>query len=93
MEPVVALEDRAVVLDEMWVRRILSPDQSAWSPADAQLLNRIRLDEPDALSYLKKKFGGSRPWTAAQRGKELGRRLLTKEGYDKYLFLMTQDAI
>lgn len=92
-EPAVAAEDRAAVLDEMWARRLLSPDQSGWAPADADLLSRIRLAEPEALVYLKKKFGGTRPWTAARRGKGPARRLLTKEGYDKYLFDVTQDAI
>ncbi len=93
VEPALVAEDRAAVLEEMWERRILSPDQPAWAPADAQLLGRIRMAEADALAYLKKKFGGNRPWTAARRGKEPARRLLTKEGYDKYLFHLTQDAI
>ena len=92
-EPALATEDRAAVLDEMWERRILAPDQPAWAPADAQLLGNIRMAEADALAYLKKRFGGTRPWTAPSRGKGPGRRLLTKEGYDKYLFHITQDAI
>lgn len=92
-EPAVAAEDRAAVLEEMWVRRILAPDQTVWAPADAQLLGRIRMGEADALAYLKRKFGGTRQWTAAVRGKEPVRRLLTKEGYDKYVFHLTQDAI
>lgn len=81
------------MLDEMWSRRILSPDQPAWAPSDAQLLGQIRMAEADALAYLKKKFGGTRPWTAVRRGAEPARRLLTKEGYEKYLFHLTQDAI
>jgi len=92
-EPVPAPEDRAAVLEEMWVRRILAPDQTAWAPADAMLLGDIRLSENDALVYLKRKFGGSRPWTAARGGKQTAQRLLTKEGYEKYLFHLTQDAI
>jgi hypothetical protein len=92
-EPAIAQEDRAAVLSEMWERRILPPDQSAWAPADAELLGKIRSSEADALAYLKKKFGDTRPWTAARRGKEPARRLLTKEGYEKHLFYLTQDAI
>lgn len=88
-----AVEDRAAVLEEMWERRILSPDLSAWAPADAELLGKIRLSEAEALAYLKKKFGGTRPWTAVRRGKQSAQRLLTKEGYAKYLFHVTQDAI
>ena len=92
-EPAIAQEDRAAVLNEMWERRILSPDQPAWAPPDAELLGQIRATEPDALAYLKKKFGNTRPWTAAHRSKEFAQRLLTKEGYEKYLFHVTQDAI
>jgi hypothetical protein len=91
-EPAAAVEDRAAVLDEMWERRILAPDQTAWAPADAQLLGQIRMAESDALAYLKKKFGGTRAWTAARRGAP-ALRVLTKEGYDKYLANVTQDAI
>ena len=92
-EPALAAEDRGAVLDEMWERRILAPDQTSWAPADAQLLGQIRMGESDALAYLKKKFGGTRPFTAPRRGKEPALRLLTKEGYEKYLFAVTQDAI
>lgn len=92
-EPAILREDRAVVLEEMCERRILAPDQAAWTPADAQLLGQIRMSEDDALVYLKKKFGGTRSWTVARHGKEAARRLLTKEGYEKYLFHVTQDAI
>jgi hypothetical protein len=92
-EPAIATEDRTAVLEEMWERRILAPDQVSWAPADAQLLGQIRMSEDEALSYLKKKFGGTRSWTVARRGKETARRLLTKEGYEKYLFHVTQDAI
>jgi hypothetical protein len=92
-EPAVATEDRAAVQAEMWERRILAPDQSTWAPADAELLDKIRSSEDDALAYLRRKFGGTRSWTSARRGREPARRLLTKEGYDKYLFHLTQDAI
>ncbi|MDO8757142.1 MAG: hypothetical protein Q7J64_03945 [Elusimicrobiota bacterium] len=92
-EPALATEDRAAVLQEMWARRILAPDLTSWAPADAQLLGQIRMGESDAFAYLKKKFGGIRPWTAPRRAKDAGPRLLTKEGYEKYLFHLTQDAI
>lgn len=92
-EPAIGAEDRAAVLEEMWSRRILLPDQPAWAPADAQLLGQIRMAEADALAYLKKKVGNTRPWTAPRRGKDAGPRLLTKEGYEKYLFHVTQDAL
>lgn len=85
------VEDRAAVLEEMWARRVLPPDQSAWAPADAELLGRIRSSEAEALSYLKKRFGTTRDWTAPRKGP--GARLLTKGGYERYVFLLSQDAI
>lgn len=92
-EPAIATQDRAAILTEMWERRILAPDQRAWAPADAQLLGQIRTSEAEALVYLRKKFGGTRPWTVVRRGPASARRLLTREGYEKYLFHVTQDAI
>jgi hypothetical protein len=92
-EPAAPVEDRAAILDEMWERRILAPDQSAWAPSDAQLLGQIRMSEADALAYLKRKYGSTRQFTAARRSKEPARRLLTKEGWEKYLSNVTQDAI
>ena len=91
--PPAVVEDHAAVLQEMWARRILAPDLQAWAPADAELLGRIRMGETDALAYLKRKFGSARPWTAPVRSSAPGRRLLTKEGFEKYQFNLTQDAI
>jgi hypothetical protein len=85
-------EDRGVILDEMWTRRLITPDQTTWSPGDLELLAKIRASENDALAYLKKKYVNTRPWTAPSRAKA-GIRLLTKDGYDKYLFNLSQDAI
>ncbi len=93
VEPTIATQDRSAVLNELWERGILSPDQSFWAPADVELLGKIRQSEAEALVYLKKKFGGTRLWLSGGPGKQPARRLLTKEGYDKYLFHLTQDAI
>ncbi|MBI4061244.1 MAG: hypothetical protein HY403_07420 [Elusimicrobia bacterium] len=92
-EPSGAAEDRATVTGEMWERGIMPPDQSVWAPADAELLKRMRASEAEAIGYLEKKFGSAQPWTSARRGKKPARGLLTKEGYDKYLFHLSQDAI
>ena len=85
------VENREAVLDEMWARRILSPDQGAWSPADAELLGRIRTDEAEALVFLKRRFGTTRDFTAPRKGP--GARWLTKAGHERYVFLLSQDAI
>jgi len=85
-------DERRATLEELWQRRILPPDQDSWSPQDMALLLRIRRVEDDALSYLREKFGGYRPWVAKSRpGAALNFRL-TKEGYEKYEAVLTQDA-
>ncbi len=89
----VAEERRVSVLEEMWARRILNPDQNAWAPSDAELLTRIRASEADALEYLKRKFGRTRPFTAPRRDAGVTSQLLTKDGYAKYLFHLSQDAL
>jgi hypothetical protein len=87
-------DERRATLEEMWQRRLLPPDQNSWSPRDLELLGKIRAVESDALSYLARRPGGSRPWTARPRsGASSAPPRLTKEGYDRYVALLTQDAI
>lgn len=83
---------RRAVLEEMWQRRLLPPDQKMWSPADQELLGRMRRAENDALALLRRKFGGLRPWVAKSRG-GTGVAFLTKFGYETYLRVLTQEAI
>ena len=93
--PVVPADDRRATLEELWQRRLLPPDQDAWAPQDYELLRKIRASEKEAIAYLKRVPGGARPWTAKPRsgsGGETGWKL-TKEGYARYLFLLSQDAI
>jgi hypothetical protein len=76
----------------MWQRRILPPDQDSWSPQDMALLLKMRRSEEDALRYLREKFGGYRLWVAKSRpGLPLTFRL-TKDGFEKYEAVVTQDA-
>ena len=91
--PAAAPEEHGAILQEMWSRHLLAPDQQAWSETELDMLAKIRRAEPDALAYLKKKFGGIRAWTVLKRGSGLPRPLLTTEGYQKYLFHLTQEAI
>jgi hypothetical protein len=86
-------DERRATLEEMWQRRLLPPDQDAWNPQDMAQLIKIRRAENDALRYLRERFGGYRPWVAKPRRDEPGLLRLTKEGYEKYEFLLTQDAI
>ena len=89
-----ASDSRRAILEELWQRRILPPDQKMWSPDDYEFLERIRRAESDALELLKRKTDGYRRWTAQPRsGVPASAPRLTKEGYERYLFLLTQDAI
>jgi hypothetical protein len=93
LEQAAPADARRATLEEMWQRRLLPPDQDSWSPQDEALLTRIRASERDAISYLNRTTGGSRPWTArAPSGSAAGWRL-TKEGYTRYVFLLSQDAV
>ena len=86
-------EDRKATLQEMWRRRILAPDQNAWAPADMAMLDAIRRVEPDAFEYLKSKFLLAKPFVASFRSGGQTRQWLTKEGHQRYLGGVTQDAI
>ncbi len=87
------VDARQLKLEELWRRNILPPDQSAWSAADEELLNRIRLSETGAIAYLSRKFGDARPWVR-RRGAKVGRApILTRAGYEKYMNMISQDAI
>jgi len=87
-------DPRKATLEELWQRRLLPPDQSSWAPQDLELLRKIRRAEKAAIAFLKRRPGGTRPWTARSRsGGSWSEAKLTKEGYEKYLFLLSQDAL
>ncbi len=89
-----SVDDRRSTLEEMWQRGLLPPDQSAWAPADIDLLRTIRRVEGDAMPYLRRRFAEDRAWIyKAKIGKAYGPSRLTKEGYEKYWSLLTQDAV
>lgn len=84
--------DRAA-LEEMWRRRLLAPDQGRFTAEDQALLERMRRADADAVEYLRGKPGGYRPWTITLKEGGAVRILLTKEGFERYRALNTQDAI
>jgi hypothetical protein len=87
-------DERRGTLEELWQRRLLPPDQGSWAPQDFELLQKIRAVEKDAIAYLRRVPGGVRPWTAkTPSGRASSAPLLTKAGYERYLFLLSQDAI
>ncbi|HEX4047219.1 MAG TPA: hypothetical protein VH309_05270, partial [Elusimicrobiota bacterium] len=85
---------RRATLEELWQRRLLPPDQDSWAPQDLELLGKIRAAEKDALAYLRRLPGGTRPWTALPReGGDFSAPKLTKAGYERYVFLLSQDVL
>ncbi len=85
---------RRRVLQEMWRRGILPPDQTSWSPADDELLGHIREAQARALDLLLRTFGGYGAWAVrVHRPGRIPELLLTRRGYDKYREVLTQDAI
>ncbi len=84
------------VLSQLWQRRILSPDKDQYGPTELLLLGRMRRAEAeDACGYLDRRFHNIRAWTVLLRDHKTrrARLVLNKEGFDKYLFLRTQDAL
>lgn len=95
-ERIDASEVRRKVLSEMWDRRILPPDANSWSPEDLELLQRVRRAESaGALNVLRRRVGALGGLAAEYRpvGALSSSLRLTKEGYERYLSLRTQDAL
>lgn len=86
-------ESRRLILEDLWRRRVIPPDQGQFSMEDVNLLTRMQRADADAVVYLKGKPGGYKPWTIMVQGKQKPAILLTKEGFERYRALATQDAI
>jgi hypothetical protein len=89
------VSDRQEVISEMRLRRILGPDQSAYTAEETALLARVRQAQSmGAFSLLRAKLGTLRGYAAEARSASSGERdtWLTVEGYRKYIFLRSQDA-
>lgn len=87
--------ERRVILAEMWQRRILAADANVWSPEDLRLLNRIREVEKDALALLRRKERSLARLVIAPKAPGARQAIprLSKEGYHRYIFLLSQDAV
>ncbi|MBI5624573.1 MAG: hypothetical protein HY924_12410 [Elusimicrobia bacterium] len=87
---------RRELLSEMWQRRILAADMSQPSPDDLRTLERMRTAEAGgAVEDLRLKAVPLAGLVAeiALSGQAYKRSVLTKEGYERWLFLRSQDAI
>jgi hypothetical protein len=90
-----AQAQRQSVLSEMWQRRVLPADIMQWNPEDMVLLERIRRAEAaGALNLLRHRFMGLKGLAVEYRpvGASSAWRL-TKEGYQRYVFVRSQDAL
>jgi hypothetical protein len=87
---------RQETLSELWQRRILPPDSSRWQPEDIALLERLRRAESaDAVRMLRRRLHGLKDLAVEYRpvGGAVTEWRLTKEGFTRYLFLRSQDAL
>lgn len=88
--------ERQKILSELWQRRIISTEAADWTAADMSLLLRLRsAEEAGAFDFLRKRHKTLKRFAVEYRpaGASLTRVRLTKDGYDRYIFLRTQDAI
>lgn len=86
---------RQRVLAELWQRHILSADMTSYGTQDLALLERVRAAESDgAFRLLRQTYHGLGGFAVSDHpGSASGRLLLTKEGFDRYLFLRSQQAL
>ncbi|MDE2293691.1 MAG: hypothetical protein KGL53_16540, partial [Elusimicrobia bacterium] len=85
---------RPTELGEMRARRIVAPDSSDWTEEQSEELRRMRRAEYlGAVDYLKENavsLGGA--FVELPSGEGFKRTLLTEEGYQRWLFTLSQDA-
>lgn len=88
--------ERQNVLAEMRQRHVLSAEADQWTDADMDLLLRLRNAEAaGAVRFLRRKEGFSANYAVSYKpaGALVRRMRLTKEGYDRYVFLKSQMAV
>jgi hypothetical protein len=87
---------RREILSEMWQRRVLPPDSSRWEPEDLTMLSRIRrADAAGAVRVLRLRVHGLKDLAVEYHpvGGTVTEWRLTKEGFQRWLFLRSQDAL
>ena len=90
--PAVPAADGA--LAEMRARRVVAKDAASWTPEQAATLKRLRQAETmGALQFLRDHTGtldGSAVELASDKGYK--RLILTVEGHERFLFILSQEA-
>lgn len=88
---------RQQILADLWRRRIISPDFTAYGPQDLALLERMRAAEnAGAVELLQRTYHGLEGLAVVSGvpgSRRPPRARLTKDGFDKYLFLLSQQAL
>ena len=91
-----ARDSRRATLKDMWQRGILGTDMNQWSPLDLELLERMRRAEASgALGLLRRHFLSWKGLVLRDRppGAAATRLRLTRQGFDKYLRIKSQEAL
>jgi hypothetical protein len=94
--PATKADSRQQILSELWQRRIISSDFTEYGMQDLLLLARMRsAEDAGALVLLRRTYKGLGGLAVSyKRPGDLEPRLrLTKDGFDKYLFLRSQQAV
>lgn len=81
-------------LAELKARGVVAKDAAAWSPEEAAFLKRIRRAEAlGALQFIRDKTGSlSGTVVNLETGKGYKKPLLTVAGFERWLFLLSQEA-
>jgi hypothetical protein len=88
---------KQALLSEMWQRRLLSSDSRSWTAEDLDTLMKLRAAEAmGAVDLLKRRTAGALggfvvPYRPA--GSKLTSLRLTKEGFERWRFVRSQDAL
>lgn len=88
--------ERQNTLAEMRQRHVLSAEADQWTDADLGLLLRLRNAEASgAVGFLRRKEASLKNYAVVHKpaGALVRRMRLTREGYDRYIFLKSQMAI
>lgn len=93
--------DKRVLLTELWQRRIISSETDRYAPEDLALLERLRdAERAGAVAELRRTYAGNIKGLVASYkipsvtgGRSTEGLRLTREGFDKWLFLRSQKAL
>lgn len=87
-------EFREEFLYELQRRRVVDQDARSWTPEQYTLLLRLREAEAiGAFPLLRRRLGTLRGFAVEEKSGGYQQLWLTKEGYRRFIFVLSQDAI